>query len=90
MKEVQAQRVAGPFNEIPYKNYIQSPIGLVPKAGGKTRLIFCLSYTFDKGDDLGSLNQHTPKHQCSVQYQDLDHAVHAYLHLVEITEEEIE
>ena len=31
MKEVKAKRVAGPFEKIPFKSYIQSPIGLVPK-----------------------------------------------------------
>ena len=34
IKEVRLGRVAGPFNKIPFKNYIQSPIGLVPKVGG--------------------------------------------------------
>ena len=48
MKEVKEGCYAGPFNEIPFDNYIQSPIGLVPKAGNKTRLIFHLSYDFDK------------------------------------------
>ena len=33
IKEVEAKRVAGPFDSIPYENYIKSPIGLVPKAG---------------------------------------------------------
>ena len=42
-KEVNTGRYAGPFDEIPYQNYIQSPIGLVPKKGGKHRLIFHLS-----------------------------------------------
>ena len=46
MKEVKAERVAGPFESIPYENYIQSPIGLVPKSGNKTRMIFHLSYKF--------------------------------------------
>ena len=46
MKEVKLGRVAGPFNEIPFDNFMQSPIGLVPKAGNKTRLIFHLSYNF--------------------------------------------
>ena len=46
MNEVKEGRYAGPFDEIPYKNFIQSPIGLVPKAGNKTRLIFHLSYEF--------------------------------------------
>ena len=53
MKEVELKRVAGPFDKIPFKNYIQSPIGLVPKAGNKTRLIFHLSYDF-KGMDMQS------------------------------------
>ena len=50
IKEVKLGRVAGPFDEIPYENYIQSPIGLVPKDGldsGKTQLIFHLSYDFE-------------------------------------------
>ena len=45
MKEVKEGRYAGPFESIPFDSYIQSPIGLVPKDGGKdTRLIFHLSY----------------------------------------------
>ena len=46
MKEVRAGHYAGPFSSIPFKNFIQSPIGLVPKAGNKTRLIFHLSFKF--------------------------------------------
>ena len=34
MKEVKLNRVAGPYENIPFEYYIQSPIGLVPKAGG--------------------------------------------------------
>ena len=34
MKEVKLKRVAGPYKTIPFDNYIQSPIGLIPKAGG--------------------------------------------------------
>ena len=33
MKEVQANRVASPYKSIPFDNFIQSPIGLVPKVG---------------------------------------------------------
>ena len=33
MKEVKLKRVAGPFDRVPFDNFIQSPIGLVPKAG---------------------------------------------------------
>ena len=32
MKEVKLGRVAGPFDEILFEHFIQSPIGLVPKA----------------------------------------------------------
>ena len=45
MKEVGLKRYAGPFTRIPFDTYIQSPIGLVLKDGGKdVRLIFHLSY----------------------------------------------
>ena len=45
MKEVLAGRYAGPYSEIPFETYIQSPIGLIPKdKGTQTRLIFHLSY----------------------------------------------
>ena len=55
--------------------YVQSPIGLVPKAGGKTRLIFHLSFDFGSQESQKSVNYHTPKQECSVKYNDLDHAV---------------
>ena len=43
MKEVKLGRFAGPFTEVPFDNFIQSPIGLVPKDSGRqTRLIFHL------------------------------------------------
>ena len=85
MKEVQLGRVAGPFDTVPYKFFIQSPIGLVPKDNGKkTRLIFHLSYNFDGKDN--SLNHFTPKEICSVKYRDLDHAVHNSLRLKELVE----
>ena len=32
IKEVKTGRIAGPFKKIPFDNYIQSPVGLVPKA----------------------------------------------------------
>ena len=78
IKEVKLGRVAGPFDNPPFENYIQSPIGLVPKSGnlGKTRLIFHLSFEFNKDKEEGkSLNQCTPKEMCKVKYRDLDHAV---------------
>ena len=73
MKEVQAQRVAGPFENIPYKHYIQSPVELVPKDGGKkTRLIFHLSHPKGKGT---SVNARIPKEKCTVKYPDFEDAV---------------
>ena len=54
MVEVKAKRYAGPFKKVPYKYYIQSPEGLVPKdKGKKTRLIFHLSYPM-KGDSVNA------------------------------------
>ena len=85
MKEVKAKRVAGPFEQIPYDNYIQSPIGLVPKASNKTRMIFHLSYNFNNnpsGNPSGkSVNACTPREICTVRYNDLDVAVGMCLEL---------
>ena len=78
MKEVKLKRVAGPFNNIPFESYIQSPIGLVPKAKDQTRLIFHLSYDCQR-DQLGSLNHFMPRELCSVKYKDIDYAIQAYL-----------
>ena len=72
MKEVKAGRYAGPYEEVPFENFIQSPVGLVPKAGNKTRLIFHLSFNFEDGK---SVNAHTPRDECSVHYNNLDTAV---------------
>ena len=73
MVEVEAKRYAGPFAEIPFENYIQSPIGLVPKDGGKkTRLIFHLSHP-RKGDT--SVNANIPCKKCKVKYPDFTEAV---------------
>ena len=74
MKEVQLERYAGPFEEIPFDNYIQSPIGLVPKDGGtKTRLIFHLSYP-RTGEGI-SVNSSTPTEMTHVKYASFDDAV---------------
>ena len=79
MKEVVAARIAGPYLSIPFDNYIQSPIGLVPKAGNKTRLIFHLSFNFSDKPEDSSLNSFTPQEQCTVKYNDLDCAVRTCL-----------
>ena len=72
MNEVELGRYAGPYNAPPFDNFMQSPVGLVPKAGNKTRLIFHLSYDFGEEDLDKSFNFHTDKNLCSVQYRDLD------------------
>ena len=84
MKEVQLKCVTGPFDEVPFKNYIQSPIGLVPKAGNKTRLIFHLSYDFGGGEAGHSVNACTPREKCKVKYNDLDNAVRLCLKVSEL------
>ena len=72
IKEVQNKRFAGPFEEVPFEYFMQSPIGLVPKDNGKaTRLIFHLSYPRrSKEQEQLSLNANTPKDKCSVTYSD--------------------
>ena len=73
MAEVQAKRVAGPYDRPPFENFIQSPLGLVPKdKGAKTRLIFHLSHP---RDGTTSVNFNTPKQKCTVKYSDFDDAI---------------
>ena len=73
MKEVKLKHIVGPFDQVHFEYFIQSPIGLVPKdSGTQMRLIFHLSYDFRDGR---SVNYHTPKDLCSVQYHDLDEAI---------------
>ena len=74
MKEVELKRYAGPFEKIPYSHdFIQSPIGLVPKDGGtKTRLIFHLSYPRNGNT---SVNYNTDDDLIHVSYPDFDSAI---------------
>ena len=73
MKEVKLKRYAGPFKNIPFEHFIQSPIGLVPKDSGRDCcLIFHLSYPRGTGK---SLNANTPAELCSVKYPEFDKAV---------------
>ena len=81
IKEVKNKHVAGPFEHIPFTQFIQSTINLVPKANDQTRLIFHLSYDF--GPNERSVNYHTPKEWCSVHYNDLDSAVKTCLRVKE-------
>ena len=81
MKEVDLKRFAGPYQDPPFRFFVQSPIGLVPKAGNKTRLIFHLSYDFEMNK---SVNHHIPHEVCTVKYKDLDYAVALCLKLLDI------
>ena len=73
MKEVKEKRYAGPYKNIPFEYFIQSPIGLVPKDGGtKTRLIFHLSYPKEGNT---SINHNTPREMSTVEYPSFDDAV---------------
>ena len=79
MKEVQKGRYAGPFEEPPFPNFIQSPIGLVPKDQGKdTRLIFHLSYPRSGK----SVNSETPDKICTVKYPDFSEAIELCMDLI--------
>ena len=73
MKEVRLKRVAGPYDKVPFENFIQSPIGLVPKSSSKdkTRLIFHLSYPRSGH----SVNSGIDKDLCSVKYPDFSQAI---------------
>ena len=81
MAEVEQKRVDGPFSQVPFNSYIQSPIGLVPKKGNKTRLIFHLSKDFSDDEPDQSLNYFTPKEICTTKYNDLDNAVNNCLRI---------
>ena len=80
IKEVQMHRFAEPFRNIPYRNYIQSPVRVVPKSGNKSRLIFHISYDFKSRGK--SINHHIPTKWCSVKYRDLNHVVGTCLRIL--------
>ena len=79
MKEVEKGRYAGPFKEVPFPYFIQSPIGLVPKDQGRdTRLIFHLSYPRSGK----SVNSETPDEICTVRYPDFCEAIQLCMELI--------
>ena len=84
MDKVEAKRYAGPFTRgnIPFEYFIQSPLGLVPKAENKQRLIFHLSYDFGPAEENKSVNYFTPDDLCTVKYKDLDYAVRCCLQIL--------
>jgi hypothetical protein len=64
-------RIAGPFLDRPFPNFISSPLGLVPKKSpGQFRIIHNLS--FPRGD---SVNSNIPPGSTSVSYELLDYAI---------------
>lgn len=89
MKEVAANRYAGPckYKQLPFEHFVQSPLGLVPKAGNKQCLIFHLSYDFGSEEVDWSINYHTPKELCMVKHHDLDHAVASCLKLIDLADD---
>ena len=87
MKEVEVRRYARLFDEPPFEYFIQSPVGLVPKADDQTRLIFHLS--FDFSEEERSVNFYTLKELCSVKYQDLDFTVSNIMKLLEGNNSEV-
>ena len=79
MKEVREGRYAGPYEKVPFKHYIQSPLGLVSKVGGDgMRLIFHLSYPRLKSknpSEQRSVNANTPPELCTVEYPTIERAI---------------
>lgn len=77
IKEVQLNRICGPFTTIPYDTWIQSPVTLIPKNSGKdSRLVFDLSHSFG---ERPSVNEVVPLERKTVQYQDLRSAMEIIL-----------
>ena len=77
MKEVKLKCFAGPFDELLFEFYIQSPLGLVPKDGNKDmRLIFHLSHPrnakgkMQNGKLVKLVNACIPEHLKKTQYPD--------------------
>ena len=69
--EVKQGRLAGPFKDLPLKNFRASPIGLVPKkALGKFRIIHHLSYP-----PQNSINDGIPDNLATVKYASTDDAI---------------
>lgn len=68
-KELQLNRVAGPFPQPPFVNLQVSPLGLVPKKDGDMRLIHHLSYPNED-----SINSFIDPTACSVKYSSIDEA----------------
>ena len=72
-KELQLNRIAGPFSSPPFPNFKCSPLALRPKQQpGKYRLLHNLSYPYDEN----SVNRNIPHSAAIVKYQTLQDAIH--------------
>ena len=70
-KELEAHRLAGPFDTPPFPVFRVSPLGIVPKkTPGEFRLIHHLSYPKGKSVNDGISREHS-----SVQYANIDHVI---------------
>lgn len=70
-KEIQAGRIVGPFDTVPFANMKLSPLGVVPKkAPGQYRLIHHLSYPPGNSVNDGISDSYT-----SVRYTDIQDAI---------------
>lgn len=70
-KELSAGRVVGPFSRPPFKNFISSPLGVVPKKiPGEFRIIHHLSYP-----EGYSVNDFIPPEAATVQYASISDAI---------------
>ena len=75
------KHVAGPFADVPFDFFIQSPVGLVAKDGRTdTCLIFHLSYLKNSKD---SVNVNVPREECQVFYTEFDEVIHLCLQQVD-------
>ena len=76
-KELTKGRLLGPFNDIPFKQFSISPLGVVPKKKpGEYRLIHHLSYPKNN-----SVNDSIQQSFHSVSYDAVDNAIAAIQHL---------
>ena len=73
---VSAGQTAGPFNQPPFRDFVCSGVGVVPKKSGKLRLIHHLSAP--RGT---SINDGIPKELYSLHYITVDHAIDIILRL---------
>lgn len=70
-KELETNRLAGPFDEFPFDNFVVSPLGIVPKkTPGEFRMIHHLSYP--KGS---SVNDGIDDEYSSVKYARIEDAI---------------